>query len=181
MNICTRIALISSLTAVTSVGLLTTKAQAFNLVGGTVNITSIVLSPASGTIYTEPASVTATAFGNWQAETDSAGTILIDWTFSHATAAPVFTSTTFSAPGAGVYSGTFTASPITASGLLAGFYKTSLTGNIGTSEYIYETNTDTNNWKVQPVPEPITMLGSGIALGFGAFLKRKQKAAQNKS
>ncbi|MFM7441824.1 MAG: PEP-CTERM sorting domain-containing protein [Snowella sp.] len=31
------------------------------------------------------------------------------------------------------------------------------------------------------MPEPLTIIGSGIALGFGGFLKRKQKAAQNKS
>lgn len=34
---------------------------------------------------------------------------------------------------------------------------------------IYQDNNST------PVPEPITLIGSGIALGFGAFLKRKTK------
>ena len=34
---------------------------------------------------------------------------------------------------------------------------------------IYKDNTST------PVPEPLTLLGSGIALGFGGFLKRKAK------
>jgi hypothetical protein len=37
------------------------------------------------------------------------------------------------------------------------------------------------SFTVQAVPEPLTIIGSGIALGFGGFLKRKQKAAQNKS
>jgi hypothetical protein len=30
-----------------------------------------------------------------------------------------------------------------------------------------------DNVSVSAVPEPITVLGSGIALGFGGFLKRK--------
>jgi len=34
---------------------------------------------------------------------------------------------------------------------------------------------------VQAVPEPLTIIGSGIALGFGGFLKRKQKASEKTS
>lgn len=33
---------------------------------------------------------------------------------------------------------------------------------------------------VKPVPEPITMLGAGTALGFGAFFKRQASRQQNK-
>ncbi|MFP5275125.1 PEP-CTERM sorting domain-containing protein [Coleofasciculus sp.] len=32
----------------------------------------------------------------------------------------------------------------------------------------------------EPVPEPLTILGSGVALGFGAFLKKESSRKQNK-
>ncbi|PZV27133.1 MAG: hypothetical protein DCF12_05890 [Snowella sp.] len=41
--------------------------------------------------------------------------------------------------------------------------------------------TNTYSGTIAPVPEPLTIIGSGIALGFGGFLKRKQKAAEKKS
>jgi hypothetical protein len=55
----------------------------------------------------------------------------------------------------------------------------------GTGTFTSQGGVGTNSYSISvtptPVPEPLTIIGSGIALGFGAFLKRKQKAAQNKS
>ena len=70
--------------------------------------------------------------------------------------------------------------------LAPGDYVTSITGTLlGTknSSRLFEYKSDSQRvqYPVAPVPEPLTIIGSGIALGFGGFLKRKQKAAQNKS
>jgi hypothetical protein len=57
----------------------------------------------------------------------------------------------------------------------------------GDSEYFNEVRFasgqnafESDNHAVQAVPEPLTIIGSGIALGFGGFLKRKQKASEKK-
>lgn len=55
--------------------------------------------------------------------------------------------------------------PITTSSIGSGFY--SYTG-----QYVF---------KETPVPEPLTILGSATALGFGALLKREYAKKQNKS
>jgi len=182
MNICTRIALISSLTAVASVGLFTTEAKAFNLTAGSIDIQTLVSNPPSGSIFSAPATVTGSAFGNWSLNTDSPGTFYVKWIFRHALEAVQTTVQEFNVGAAGPHSGLFTTS-ITATNLLPGKYITSLEGIISTQEFgVYESNKDVNRWSVsQPVPEPLTILSSATALGFGAFLKRKQKAAQNKS
>jgi hypothetical protein len=69
---------------------------------------------------------------------------------------------------------------------LAGFSGTfkDASGEIfATGSFTSQGNLGTNSYSISatPVPEPLTIIGSGIALGFGGFLKRKQKAAQNKS
>jgi len=53
----------------------------------------------------------------------------------------------------------------------------------GTGTFTSQGGVGTNSYSIsaQPVPEPLTIIGSGIALGFGGFLKRKQKAAEKKS
>jgi hypothetical protein len=42
-------------------------------------------------------------------------------------------------------------------------------------------NVDTSGVPPEPVPEPLTILGSATALGFGAFLKREHSRKQKKS
>jgi hypothetical protein len=69
---------------------------------------------------------------------------------------------------------------------LAGFSGTfkGASGEIfATGSFTSQGGLGTNSYSISatPVPEPLTIIGSGIALGFGGFLKRKQKAAQNKS
>jgi hypothetical protein len=69
---------------------------------------------------------------------------------------------------------------------LAGFSGTfkDASGEIfATGSFTSQGGLGTNSYSISatPVPEPLTIIGSGIALGFGGFLKRKQKAAQNKS
>jgi len=39
----------------------------------------------------------------------------------------------------------------------------------------------TVNVRAEPVPEPLTILGSATGLGFAAFFKRKHSKKQNKS
>ncbi|MEB3312495.1 MAG: PEP-CTERM sorting domain-containing protein [Snowella sp.] len=73
---------------------------------------------------------------------------------------------------------------------IAGAYNFSF-GNVGFGGLVDPTNLGSFNdqavpfagvFQVQPVPEPITIIGSGIALGFGATLKRKLgKKTLNKS
>ncbi|MEB3120733.1 MAG: PEP-CTERM sorting domain-containing protein [Snowella sp.] len=183
MNVCTRIALISSLSAVASLGLLTTEAKAFSLVAGTIDVQTTVTNPPSGSIFPAPATVTGKAVGSWNVTTDSAGTFNITWIFKHALEAVQTTVETFTVYSAGGISGTFSPASITATGLSAGIYETTFEGIISTNEFgVYESNKDRNRWTVsQPVPEPLTILSSATALGFGAFLKRKQKAAEKKS
>jgi hypothetical protein len=183
MNICTRMAVISSLSAVASITFLVTDAQAFQLTPGSIDIQTTVSNPPSGSIFSAPATVTGSAFGNWNLNTSSEHvTFYVTWIFKHALSV-VETVQKFHAHTPGNYNGVFTPTPITATNLAAGQYITSLEGIISTQEFgIYESNKDVNRWSVtQPVPEPLTILSSATALGFGAFLKRKQKASEKKS
>jgi len=67
----------------------------------------------------------------------------------------------------------------------SGLFTDGTGGILATGTFTSQGGVGTNSYSISvtptPVPEPLTIIGSGIALGFGGFLKRKQKAAQNKS
>lgn len=183
MNVYTRIALASSLSAVASVGLLTTQAKAFSLTASTINLKTEVLAPFAGDVFVAPATVVGTSTANWAATTSGGpGTIFLDWVFQHAGVFLSGTETYLSQNGS--VSGSISKS-LTAFNLAEGDYVTLIGATLRAAKgsnpnFTYKSNADSVQWSVSPVPEPITMLGSGMALGFGAFLKRKQKASEKK-
>jgi hypothetical protein len=65
----------------------------------------------------------------------------------------------------------------------SGLFTDGTGGILATGTFTSQGGVGANSYSISatPVPEPLTIIGSGIALGFGGFLKRKQKAAQNKS
>lgn len=57
-----------------------------------------------------------------------------------------------------------------------------LTGNLTLSDFgSLDGSAVASQIKVGAVPEPLTILGAGTALGFGVFFKRKSQRQQNKS
>ncbi len=185
MNICTRIALISSLTAVASVGLFTTEAKAFQLQSFTVKVNSVVDQPFAGDDFPAFSVVNGKATTSWAATTTGGtGNLYFKVLFLHAN--QVIQSFTKDYLGvSGSLEDTFSYD-VNSLPLSPGDYITSIEGTLfGTknsnSFFQYKTDSQGVQYSVAPVPEPLTIIGSGIALGFGGFLKRKQKAAQNKS
>jgi hypothetical protein len=55
----------------------------------------------------------------------------------------------------------------------AGTYNVGI-GVVDVNDFITSSGLSFTNANTQPVPEPLTILGSGIAAGFGVILKRKQ-------
>jgi hypothetical protein len=55
----------------------------------------------------------------------------------------------------------------------AGTYNVGI-GVVDVNDFLTSSGLSVRNANTQPVPEPLTILGSGIAAGFGVILKRKQ-------
>ncbi|GAX43357.1 hypothetical protein NIES4075_43700 [Tolypothrix sp. NIES-4075] len=55
----------------------------------------------------------------------------------------------------------------------AGTYNVGI-GVVDVNDFVTSSGLSVRNANTQPVPEPLTILGSGIAAGFGVILKRKQ-------
>jgi hypothetical protein len=55
----------------------------------------------------------------------------------------------------------------------AGTYNVGI-GVVDVNDFVTSSGLSVRNANTQPVPEPLTILGSAIAAGFGVMLKRKQ-------
>jgi hypothetical protein len=189
MNVCTRIALVSSLSAVASIGLLTTEAKAFQLQSPTVKVNSVVDNPFAGDDFSAFSVVNGKATTSWSAKTTGGGTgnLYFEVLFLHANQViQSFTKEYLGVSGSGAILGETFSYDVDSLPLAPGDYVTSIKGTLfGTKNsnpfFAYKTDLQGVQYSVAPVPEPLTIIGSGIALGFGGFLKRKQKVAQNKS
>ncbi|GBF80924.1 PEP-CTERM sorting domain-containing protein [Aphanothece sacrum] len=178
MNLFTRLILFSSLSSVVSIFFLNTEAKAFTLNNLQVNVQ--ITSPTQGQIFPNGSTVAGTGIASWTGTISTLDekepiTLLFSYSLQHANK-PVKSFTTQYTYASGlnlvpVGSGVLNVDDI-AGPLSPGSYVTSMG-----AYFNGKLASDGLSWKV--VPEPLTILGSATAMGFGAFFKRKLKPSKS--